>query len=75
MSTVANNARRCQKLAVLVGSNPLPNYIAATMLQPTEVVLLYSPETQGPRDHLRTAFTGKGIGVSEVCIDDATDAR
>ncbi|MCZ7664460.1 MAG: hypothetical protein M5U22_16700 [Thermoleophilia bacterium] len=69
------NDRRCQKLALLVGSNPLPNYLAATVLAPAEVVLLYSPETQEPCDHLRTAFTAKGIRVSEVCIDDATDAR
>lgn len=75
MSNVASNERRCQKLALLVGSNPLPNYVAAAVLAPAEVVLLYSPETQEPRDHLRTAFSAKGIRVSESCIDDATDVR
>ncbi len=70
-----SNDRRSQRLALLVGSNPLPNYVAATVLSPEEVVLLYSPETQEPRDHLRTAFLAKDIRVSDVCIDDATDSR
>jgi hypothetical protein len=67
--------RTPSKVALLVGSNPLPNYLAVTVLEPTEVVLLYSPETREPCDHLRDAFTAKAIRVSEVCIDDATDAR
>ncbi len=50
MSSASRNERRSDKLALLVGSNPLPNYVAATMLQPKEVVLLYSPETKDPRD-------------------------
>jgi hypothetical protein len=67
--------RHANKLALLVGSNPLPNYLAAVMLVPREVVLVYSPETRDPRDHLRAALERRNITVSEVCIDDATDAR
>lgn len=70
-----SNVRHPEKLALLVGSNPLPNYLAATVLQPQEIVLLYSPETQEPRDRLETAFKNKGTTVSTVCIKDATDVR
>jgi hypothetical protein len=69
------NERRSEKLALLVGSNPLPNYLAATVLRPEEVVLLYSPETREPRDRLERAFKDKGITISDVCIPDATDVR
>lgn len=75
MSALPSTDRRPQKVALLVGSNPLPNFVAATVLSPSEVVLLYSPETQDPRDHLRTALSAKGIGVTEFCIDDATNPR
>lgn len=74
MSAICNE-RRSEKLALLVGSNPLPNYLAATVLQPKEVVLLYSPETVEARDRLEKAFKDKGIAVSDVCIPDATDVR
>lgn len=75
MSARLRSARRPEKLLLLVGSNPLPNYLAAIVLDPAEVVLLYSPQTEGPCRHLKTALEKKGIGVSERCIDDATDAR
>lgn len=77
MSPVRTSNRRADKLALLVGSNPLPNYLAAVILEPREVVLLYSPETREPRDHLRAALTENDstIAVKDVCIDDATDAR
>jgi hypothetical protein len=71
----ADTERRTNRLAVLAGSNPLRNYVAAPALKRSEVVLLYSPETQEPRDHLRPAFTARRIRVSEVCTDDATEAR
>lgn len=75
MSGTKSRNRRAEKLALLVGSNPLPNYLAAVMLEPREVVLIYSPETTDPRDHLRTALAQRNITVNEVCIDDASDAR
>ncbi|SFW22836.1 Card1-like endonuclease domain-containing protein [Nitrosovibrio sp. Nv17] len=75
MSTLLSIDMRPQKVALLVGSNPLPNYLAAAVLSPKEVVLLYSPETLDPRDHLRAALSVKSIVVSEVCIEDATDVR
>lgn len=67
--------RRPQKVALLVGSNPLPNYLAAMVLSPQEVVLLHSPETVDPRDYLQAALSAKEIKVTNVCIDDVTNAR
>jgi len=71
------SARRVKRLALLVGSNPLPNYLAAVILQPREVVLLYSPETREPWEHLRAALSERDstIVLRDVCIDDATDVR
>lgn len=75
MSTTGASARRVETLALLVGSNPLPNYLAAMMLEPREVTLLYSPQTTEPRDLLRAALEQKNITLKDVCVDDATDAR
>lgn len=75
MSQGQSNRSLVDKLALLVGSNPLPNYLAAAVLKPREVVLLYSPETTAPRDHLRAVLEQRQITVKDVCIADATDAR
>jgi len=63
------------KLVLLVGSNPLPNYLAATALNARETVLLYSPETREPCERLERVFRARGIHVSKQVIQDATDAR
>jgi len=67
--------RRSEKLALLVGSNPLPNFLAAMALEPKEVVLLYTPETEKPKDYLSGVLSAKRIRVTPRCIQDATDAR
>jgi hypothetical protein len=36
----SQTSRRATKLAQLVGSNPLPNYLAAVILDPREAVLI-----------------------------------
>lgn len=40
------NYRTAETVALLVGSSPLPNYLAAVMLQPKRVVLLYTKNTE-----------------------------
>jgi hypothetical protein len=67
--------RPCEKLALLVGSNPLPNYLAAQLLKPKTVVLLYTPETRKPKDCLAEALGEQQIQVIDRCINDATDVR
>jgi hypothetical protein len=66
------------RLALLVGSNPLPNYLAVVVLEPREaVILLHSPETQEPRDRLSAALKERWPSLELVseCIEDATDRR
>lgn len=72
---MSGESRTAKKLALLVGSNPLPNYLAAVVLKPEEVILLYSPETKEPLAHLRTALQRRQVTVKDICIADATDAR
>ena len=47
---------RVESLVLLVGSNPLPNYLAAMALKPSKLSLVYSRETEKPRDRLREAL-------------------
>lgn len=64
-------------LVLLVGSNPLPNYLAACALRPARIVLVYSKETEAAKDRLRSEL-GKALGeevmFDEACVQDATCA-
>lgn len=64
-------------LILLVGSNPLPNYLAACALKPSRVALVHTAETTESKDRLRDVLKttlGDGITFDEPCIADATDA-
>jgi len=63
-------------LLLLVGSNPLPNYLASLIFRPHAVWLFYTPQTAPIKDHLveRMKERSPGLAVTEKCIDDATDA-
>lgn len=50
---MSDQTGRPSKLVLLVGSNPLPNYVAATMLKPSQVILLYTDATDGVAERLR----------------------
>ena len=54
-----SGAHRCEILVLLVGANPLPNYLAAAVLRPRRVVLVFSGETTGPRDRLAAELAGR----------------
>lgn len=41
------------QLILLVGSNPLPNYLAACALRPSRVALMYTKETKQAKERLR----------------------
>lgn len=43
-------------LILLVGANPLPNYLAAATLKPDRVVLVHSPDTEQPAKRLKRAI-------------------
>ncbi|HXK58586.1 MAG TPA: hypothetical protein PLP42_01710 [Acidobacteriota bacterium] len=61
------SARTCECLFLLVGSNPLPNYLAALILKPKAVRLFYSPETRAVKDHLEERLKA---ALPNVCLDD-----
>lgn len=65
----------CKHLLLLVGSNPLPNFLAAIILKPESVCLFYTPETAPVKNCLKEAFQKRGNGwkINEKPIKDATD--
>ncbi len=67
----------CDHLLLLVGSNPLPNYLAALILKPKSIQLFYSPETEPIEPFLRNGIKAKlpETNIERKCIADATNAR
>src|SRR5579883_2106487 len=66
--------RQCETLIVLVGSNPLPNYLTATLLQPKRLFLIHTPETRGPAERLRCVL-GNQAKIEMRGLANASDAR
>ncbi len=65
-------------LILLVGSNPLPNYLAAMLLRPQRVHLIFTEETKAVRCRLSECVRGSGIDVvdkPEYQLGDAIDAQ
>ena len=64
---------------MLVGGNPLPNYIAAVTLTPKRVVMLYTCETKRVRERLENLLKEKLysaiIDAVYVSKDSARDIR
>ena len=65
----------CKQLLLLVGSNPLPNFLAALILKPESICLFYSPETEKVKNYLLEVLQAKVSKecLSEKCIANATD--
>lgn len=67
-------------LVLLVGSNPLPNYLAAYALRPERVLLMCSEETKRPKDWLEATLRDRlGVEVpvgrdGSRCVANAADA-
>lgn len=67
------------RLILLVGSNPLPNYLSACALQPAEIALVYTRETEVAKDRLKSELRqalGDAVRFVEPdpFVDDATCA-
>jgi len=66
-------------LVLLVGSNPLPNYLAAATLKPARVLLLYTPETKPPKERLVHALHDRlqipTIDIDGAQVEDAGSAK
>ena len=64
-------------LILLVGSNPLPNYLAACALRPSRVALVHTEETRDAKDRLRRELAqalGNGVTIEDSFVEDATCA-
>ncbi len=65
-----------EDLILLVGSNPLPNYVAAAQLRPKRIHLVCTPETATVEKRLKDCLRQKGLTViddSNYLLADATD--
>jgi hypothetical protein len=73
---MSERQKTCKQLFLLIGSNPLPNFLAALILKPESISLFYSPETEGVKDYLRKTLKDRfgNVFLSEKCIGDAADA-
>ncbi|NTW87846.1 MAG: DUF1887 family protein [Desulfobulbaceae bacterium] len=72
---MSEQQRICTQLLLLVGSNPLPNLLAALILKPESICLFYSRETEPVKDQLFEILkvtVGKER-LNEKFIEDATD--
>lgn len=69
---------RADTLILLVGSNPLPNYLAAMALKPSKVHLVHSDETKKPKERLHAALSadfGSGTTIDgDAYVDDPFSA-
>jgi hypothetical protein len=72
-----NDRKSCGQLLLLVGSNPLPNYITALLMNPESIRLFYTPETEPIKDRLCDLLKAQkpGVGIVETPIGDATSAE
>lgn len=62
-------------LILLVGSNPLPNYLSACALRPGRIVLVYTEETKDAKDRLKSKLKEVLTGdFEDALVKDATDA-
>ena len=67
--------RSAEKLILLVGSNPLPNYLAAQLLKPKSLSFIYSPETEQVKNYLKKVLEYMVSDIEEKGIADATDPK
>ncbi len=66
-----------RQLILLVGSNPLPNYLAACALEPSRIVLVYTKETEGAKARLQRELESKldeSVTVEDEFVEDAACA-
>lgn len=65
------------KLLLIVGSNPLPNYLSAYALRPSEITLVYTKETESAKKRLKQELKkalGETITVGDQFVEDSTCA-
>lgn len=72
------DSRQIESLILLVGSNPLPNYLAALALKPKKIHLVYSEATAAPKERLYQALQAElasGVAIDgDVFVEDPFSA-
>lgn len=66
--------RTCHTLILLVGSNPLPNYLAAKLLNPRKLFLIHTPETREPAERL-TEILKDQVAIKKEALTKSSEAR
>lgn len=67
-----------KNLVLLVGSNPLLNYIAVKILQPDKIYFVYSEQTKDPKKRLESLLGEEGFILQQsvpIFVDDAAGAQ
>jgi len=68
--------RRVDHLLLLVGSNPLPNYLSTLVLKPSRSVrLLYTGETEEVMQRLQSVLKSKGFSVQTRAMGEASNTN
>ena len=77
MTSLLRFCMPCDNLILLVGSNPLPNYLTAMMMRPKQVILFYTEETQGVAENLGTILKEKieNVSIKPRQFANATDCK
>lgn len=74
---MASDSGTSSLLILLIGTNPLPDYLAACALRPTKIGLIHSSETQSMSDRLQECLA-KALDPTPdfelVCVADAVKA-
>jgi hypothetical protein len=65
-----------EPLFLLVGENPLPNYVAAMKLLETggTAYLVYTNQTNAPKEQLKNALKNQGFNSKAVALDKENTA-
>ena len=63
-----------EHLILLVGSNPLPNYLTALTLRPRKITLIYSEQTKKPKERLKKTLKQFGFDIRDRLLEDAASA-
>jgi len=74
---VTSSSGKPGRLILLVGSNPLPNYLSALALGPAEIALVYTRETEIAKDLLKSELRralGDTFNFVDAFVQDATCA-
>ena len=74
---MTTSSEKVGRLILLVGSNPLPNHLSTLALEPSEIALVYTRETEIAKDRLKSELRrvlGGTFNFVDAFVQDATCA-